>query len=493
MNVINEKAQKILIYWGLFIVALLFFWMVSAHVDPQGTFDSAYYHILVDRLEAGRGLTEPFIWNFLNERQSIEHPVDYWMPMGIYLYFGARKIAGVGGEVFLNCLIWAFLSLMVYRKVFALSRSRWSALFAFACMVFCGRNLYYLLTTDNIAFYGLAGYLFFVSIDNREAWFGLAVASGFAALTRIEGSLIAILGLASLALKHRRINLVAKALLIVLLIVSPWLLRNHLVLGKIWTSNFKALLITEYGDIFSSEFSGTLENFLGQGHEKIIKQRFNGLLVAVVNFLAVPGMFVLYPLWLAGLPIIWKNEGRCFVVILMLFLLFCGLLVPLQSEKGTAMHISAFFIPYFAVLAGLGLYNCRASLVNLRPWHVMVPLLIVLWMMIASIYSVAKLNDVYAEEVRPYREMASLLKEIAGDACVASNFPVRVYLETGISGIVASSHSKIRAETLAEMFGCSFILQDTRAEGPNQQEPVGYQIVAKNDFLKLWQKGKESF
>ncbi|MFZ5951472.1 MAG: hypothetical protein ACOYXC_12255 [Candidatus Rifleibacteriota bacterium] len=471
------------------IVSSVFLFWGSGKIDPQSTFDSAFYHLMVDQIENGEGFTEPIIWNFLNDYKTIDHPMDYWMPGGIIMYFLARKTFGIQGEIALNIAIWSLLAGLVFYRVFRLTGCWVSAFFAGLTFTFSGRNTFFLLTTDNIAFYAALGFFFLASIIREDRFFWLnPVIAGIAVLTRIEGIIIAVFSLVYSGWRFRRVGPIALTILLIVLTVLPWVIRNQAILGKPWTSNSKALMLTDYSDIFCIEFSGTLENFLAQGWKKITLQRVRGVWLALLNLIAIPGVFIVfYPYWRRALVSIWKREGMLFIILLWVFVLFCGLIIPFQCEKGTALHISAFFIPGFSILNGLGLLVFKTMKSN-RSAN-LIALLILVWQVFLSCNSIVNISRFQNGINAPYRELASLFSKF-GNEKVVSNDPIRVLHETGLKGVMWSAKTAVRPEKIADTYDCSIIIQDSRPAYRSNSEPLGYEKIASYTDLMVWKKKK---
>lgn len=443
---------------------------------------------MVDQLEQGQGFTEPIVWNFLNPRSSIAHPMDYWMPLGIILYYCSRLIWGVSGEIWLNIFIWSSLSLAVYFQVKKHTGSRFSSFFAFFLMLGCGRNLFYLLTTDNIAFYAAIGFLLFSNLHKAEdCWLKIAFVSALAALMRIEGTLVAAFACFFVFYRCRRYRVLALVIIAILVFISPWMIRNFLVLGKLWTSNLKALLIVNYNDIFCSDFSGSLENFISQGWKQILEQRLVGFWASLLNLLLIPGMFLFCVLWLPGLKRVWNEQGRGPVGLLLLMLAFCALIVPLQADRGTAMHISALFLPFFAMISGIGFDEIKNKMEKNKSLFILVAGLLFFWSGWATWYSTRQMIRVQNEINAPYLELKRLVPEISEKTAVSVS-PIRVFIESGAKGVMFSASTKIAANKLADKFGCNLIILDNRAKFTDWRTPAGFEKIASTSHLLIFQR-----
>lgn len=486
MIALARKQVFFLILIGLFIVSSVFLWLNSLLISPQITMDAAYYHIMVDQLENGKGFTEPFIWHFLNDYHSIEHPMDYWMPLGIVLYYIARLCCGVAGEIWLNILIWSTLSILVYIEVLRVAKSIVASAFAWLTMLFCGRYLFYLLTTDNIVFYALLGFFYFKFLGYKKSrWHVTAAIGGLCTLTRIEGILIALFGGLCELYRTRSFKVIIGYTFVLMLVLSPWLVRNYRVFEHPWPSNSKALLLRQYDDMFNRNAAINIDNYWKLGLHTIVKQKLNGLWYSMLNLVAAPGLLIMYPIWLAGLIQLWNRGGNVFTLLLILFWFFCGILIPLQAEKGSALHISAFFSPYYAILGGVGISQIKNRYHVSQKICLLLTSIILFWLMFASYYSMSALAKGYAADNESYE--ALFAQTNLENRKIVSALPVKVYLETKSQGVISSSYNASEPLELAEIFACDTIIMDRRASGykplPEMQD---WKLLASNTYLSVF-------
>jgi hypothetical protein len=475
---------------GLFLFSIGFLLLVANLVEPNATMDSAYYHIMADKLEQGRGFEEPVVWHHLNDYKSLSHPMDYWMPLGIVAYWLSRFFAGAAGEIYLNILLWSLLVTFVYYEILNHTSRPAYAVAGALTLLFCGRNLFYVLTTDNIAIYGFLGYLFIrkISAENPS---GLTTGfiAGLIALTRIEGIIFAALGFFWLVIRKARFRVLAIYLLVLLVTISPWLIRNYLVLGKLWTSNTKALFLQKYDDLFDERFPGNFAYFVEPGVKAVLMQRLAGLWNSFLNLFAVPGAFLLYPLWLLGLMVIWKSSGKLFSFLLTVFWLLCGLLFTHQAIKGTSMHISAFFYPGFAVLNGLGLWKL-AELKRYKESFVrFIGIVVLIWSLVFSGLSIRKLNQQYENDNLPYKKMLSR-QDIVLSGGIVSVYPIYIYYLSGLPGVVSSFATSDLTVATADRFNCDYILLDSRANHTEAKAYTGWESIYKESCLELLKRKK---
>jgi hypothetical protein len=473
-------------YLIIFVLAATVLLFASSFVDPQSSMDAAYYHLMVDQLEKGRGFEEPFIWQHLNDYSELVHPMDYWMPSGIVLYFVARKIAGIQGEIWLNIFLWSLLAIFIFKEVWQRTSSEFYAALASFIWVFSGRSMFYLLTTDNIAIYAFLGFSFIkVLTKDRKNPFLLGIIAGLIVLTRIEGLIIAAIGfLWIINLKNPKVCLYYLAT--VLLVVSPWLVRNFMVLGIPWTSNSSALLINKYQDIFDQNFKPEFKELFSNGYWEFVRFRLWALFDSLVNLVAVPVQFLLLPVFLVGIVISWKKEGRFFSLLLLIFLFLCGFIFTHQAIKGTSMHISAFFQPYITILGIIGLQTIVNKKKFRRGFVIFMALVIMGWSVFFTSHSIKQLNERYDKDNRPYRELFEKIT-LPESSNLISVYPVYVYLLTGLKGSVASFNNADSTMKIAERYNCSYIIIDKRSNLSklSAYEPLWQQIVSHNSLILL--------
>ena len=84
------------LYGLLFILGLLVFLGVAVLEQVPGYMDADYYYAMGLRIADNYGLSEPFLWNYLDDPQGIPHPAyTYWMPLAAVLAGIGIKLTGV--------------------------------------------------------------------------------------------------------------------------------------------------------------------------------------------------------------------------------------------------------------------------------------------------------------------------------------------------------------------------------------------------------------
>ena len=73
-------------YLFLFILGLLVSLGVASFQKLPGYLDSDYYFVGGLQLVQGKGFTEPFLWNYLDNPAGLPHPSHtYWLPLSSIL------------------------------------------------------------------------------------------------------------------------------------------------------------------------------------------------------------------------------------------------------------------------------------------------------------------------------------------------------------------------------------------------------------------------
>ncbi|MEA3350804.1 MAG: hypothetical protein U9Q82_09305, partial [Chloroflexota bacterium] len=156
-------------YTFLFILGLSGALLLSAFQPAPGYMDSEYYFATAMRIAGGKGFSEPFLWNYLDDPQNIPHPSHaYWMPLTSLLAAAGMRVFGTftylaaqSGFLLLAGLISPLTALLSYR----LNRDRFLAILSGLLAVFSVFYLPFLVVTDTFAIYMLLGVLFFLLLS----------------------------------------------------------------------------------------------------------------------------------------------------------------------------------------------------------------------------------------------------------------------------------------------------------------------------------------
>src|SRR5512136_18208 len=189
------------LFW-LFILALALRLLTTIPIRQPGYMDAAYYYDIALNLAQGQGLTEPFLWNYLDNPAGLPHPSHlYWMPLptlvawtGLTLFGQTYRAAQIPFAV-----LSALLPLVSYWVALQTTGSRRHAWLAGLLTVFSGFYVIYWGHTDNFTPFALSGSLSLVAAwratEAREksrarGWaLGAGILAGLAHLSRADGPL----------------------------------------------------------------------------------------------------------------------------------------------------------------------------------------------------------------------------------------------------------------------------------------------------------------
>ncbi len=187
----------------LFVLALLVRVVAILPQSQPGYMDAAYYYDIALNLARGEGLTEPFLWNYLDNPAGLPHPSHlYWMPLptliawtGLVLFGQTYRAAQIPFAV-----LSALLPLVSYWVALQTTGNRRHAWLAGLLTVFSGFYVLYWGHTDNFTPFALAGSLSLIAAwrasqarKKPEAWglaLGAGVLAGLAHLSRADGPLL---------------------------------------------------------------------------------------------------------------------------------------------------------------------------------------------------------------------------------------------------------------------------------------------------------------
>jgi hypothetical protein len=377
-------------YLGLFFVALAVAILIASLQPVPGYMDADYYFAVGKQLAAGRGFTDPFLWNYLDHPQSLPHPSNsYWNPLASIIAAGGMILTG--SLDFLSArigfiLLAAFAPLVVAALAFRLTRRRFLALISGAITIFSGYYLPFIVTSDNYSLYMLAGGLFFLlleKVSTRKA-LSLGLLAGLFHLARGDGLLwlpLALFAVTVLAYQQAReepirvrlrfsISVGLIAFLGYILVMGGWFIRNQLVFGSFLPpgSNY-VLWMTNYEQTFSfTPEQFTLQSLLSGGWQEILKVRLSALWQNLGTAFFAQGMIFLFPLVILGA---WKSRSlfrvRVGVLGWLALLLAESLLFPFASVRGGFFHAGTAFQPLWFALAPLGLDALTSPLIR-RNW-----------------------------------------------------------------------------------------------------------------------------
>ena len=162
MNALRLAPSSRRSYALVFTLALVFGAALALLVEQPGYMDAYYYYNAAQRLVSGEGLTDPYLWHYLDAPDALPTPSHtYWMPLQSLLAAGAMALgsASFGAAQVPSVLCYAGLVTLAFwvgRTLGGNARRAWlSALL----VAFSGFYTPFWTTTDTFASFGLAGAL----------------------------------------------------------------------------------------------------------------------------------------------------------------------------------------------------------------------------------------------------------------------------------------------------------------------------------------------
>ncbi|MCS7009911.1 MAG: hypothetical protein NZL98_00900 [Anaerolineales bacterium] len=470
----------------LFGLALGILLIVGAFQKAPGYLDADYYYATGLQLAQGRGFSEPFLWNYLDEPAGLPHPSHaYWMPLVSLLAAGVPALFH-NASWFLTrvpfFLIAALVSPLTAALAFALHRNRSLALTSGLLAIFSGLYLPFLTTTDAFGVYMVLGGLFFLLLAQGDVspprWVfpALGLVVGLMHLARTDGILwllLALLGVWKFSARQRfslacRASAVALFLGGYLLVMAPWFGRNLLVFGQILApGGAKMFWLTAYDQIFAypSDFL-TFEFWIASGWQSILQARWWALGLNLATLFAVQGGVFLLPLAIAGG---WELR-RDPLVRLAFFswaLLFALMtfIFPFAGARGGYFHAASAFQPILWALTPLGLERLVRWGQSRRGWdgaQASTVLRLGLVFLAVSLTGTALLLRLptWNDEAHRYRQIAARLVERGaqtGDVVIVSN-PPGFYLVSGLAAIAVPDGDSKTLLQLARRYGASYLI-----------------------------------
>ncbi len=372
-------------YVILFIVGLIVPFGVSRFQSLPGYMDADYYFAGGIQLAEGKGFTEPYLWNYLDDPAGLPHPSHtYWMPLasivsaiGMWMTGQSSYAAGRAAFILLSACVPLFVATLAY----SVSRQTRLAMVSGLLSIF---SLYYtafMPVPDNYALFMLFGAAFLLLAPRREKWVPIALGAlaGLLTLARSDGLLW--LGLAGFTVMwkfaakengtgstfKKWLTLVIPAGLLALIgyfiVMGGWHIRNLNLFGSFMTPGGGRLLWLEnYNQTFiypPEEL--TREGFLQAGWDAALQDRLGAFNSNLGNTFAAQGGIFLLPFILLG---VWqlRRDLRTKTAVVGWLILFAVMTIifPFAGSRGSFFHAGAAFQPFWWVAAPIGLDSVLA-------------------------------------------------------------------------------------------------------------------------------------
>ncbi len=397
--------MKFKIYLGLFLAAVLVSCAAAWLEKTPGYMDAEYYYGGGLRLAEGQGLTEPFLWNYLDDPAGIPHPSNtYWMPLASLMAAAGMLVSGQvnfnGARIFFILLAGLIAPLTAY-FAFRFSKKVAFAVLAGILAIFPGYYLAFITDTETFTLYFVLGSVFMLVAFADWRWLAgkfalarpllLGIIAGGMHLSRADGILwlaaaLALVGWEALGqLKQpgvhpirQRFGLAGGMVLSLLagyaLVMGSWYARNISLYGSLFSpGGAKTLWLTNYNQTFiypasQLTWQGWAAMSLG-GHIKIW---WDALVWNLKNALAVQGGVFLFFLILPGLWVLWARKEKIVRFAITMWVLTLGIMTfvfPFAGAQGGFLHSGSAIQPVLWAAAPFGLEGFINLGVRLRHWN----------------------------------------------------------------------------------------------------------------------------
>lgn len=465
---------------ALFLLGLLVVGLTAALAAGPGYMDSEYYTAIATQLAEGAGLTEPFLWNYLDDPAGIPHPSHlYWMPLPSLLAAGGMVLFGGGWRAaqLPFVVLGALLPLLTAAVALRLTREARLAWRAGLLALVPGFFLPYLGTVDSFALYACVGTAILWLLAGRDLTrrvvfiAGLAIAA--AHLTRADGILFFVPACAAvLCQKKDRLRLAALLVGGYMAGMAPWWLRNLLTLGVLMPDTSHAFWLTSYDDLFAYPAGVVnMQAWLESGWEAILRTRWDAFVINGQRVLAEIGMVFLLPFMLLGA---WRLRAERMVRLGALYfaaLFFLMTIVfPFAGANGGMFHSGAALLPLMLALTPVGIRSAVQWASSRRGWKPDEPEMV---FSIAALCLLAALTlwvsaqrlgwdppgGRWQQGTDIYRQVDERMRlDGLGEGILAVNNPPGFYLESGRPAVVIPNGGPAVLEQVVDRYGAAWVL-----------------------------------
>jgi hypothetical protein len=492
-------------YLILFVTGVAVFGTVAALLPAPGYMDAEYYFATAGQIAQGRGLYEPFIWNFLSAPSSL--PVEshtYWQPLASLV--AAASMAALGATFraaqVAMVLLAAAIPPLSARLAVGLGVDRRTAWLAGGLALLPGFFTPFLLTTDTFAVYAVIGGAVLWQVGEVTArpaagrWLAVGVLIGLGALARADGLLLWIPSLFALgSARARRLRSFTLVLAGFSAVMIPWWLRNLSATGAVISPGAaRTLWLLDYDELFSFPAGQlTFSRWWAAGAGTLLLQRLDAAWGNLQSIIAVNGYVLLLP-WMAvggwaHRRLVQVRAGLAYGAALFLFMSF---IFPFAGVRGGFFHSSAALMPLLWALAASGLAFAGSWVAGRVGWvenrtRVMFTTISLVLACGLSVWSLAGKAGAFGVEgsfVRnrdTYRAAGEILV-LHGDrgSVVAVGDPPGFYLATGAPSVVIPNGDEIVLRHVAEVYGVEWVVLE--ADHPSGLEAL-YESPAERTWL----------
>jgi hypothetical protein len=455
-----------------------------------GYLDSDYYFAGGVQLANGKGFTEPYLWNYLDEPRGLPHPShSYWMPLssmiaaaGLWLTRSQSYQAGRLGFLLLAALVPVVTAALARNFTGRRDLAMASGLLA----VFSVYYVPFLPVSDNYGPYLLLGGLYFLMMGLRKpiSFFVLGGVCGLLALARSDGllwlALTAVVIAARLVSDRRFPSALVNGSLALggfLVVAGPWFWHTYSIYGTPLAPGGGHLLwLRTYDDTFIYPANQlNFNSWLAQGWRPIVDARLMALRWNLLNTFAAQGEIFLVPFILMGMWIYRKDE-RVRLAVFGWFCLFFVMTVifPFAGARGGFFHSGASFQPVWWTLAPAGLDRAvaaarRRNMFTPQAFTIFQGALVGMVVLMTGVILSIRVLPGWGEGEQNYPKVEAFLQSHGsqpGDIVMVRN-PPGYYIMTGRPAIVVPLGDEASMAAVASRYDAKYlVIEAAGAAGP---------------------------
>ncbi len=499
---------------------------LSLETQP-GYMDAEYYYVMAKLIYAGRGASEPFIWNYINNPTNIPVPsFSYWMPFTSFVAFVGmllgRNTDWNSGRILFFALA-AGVPVLTYAMGWVISQKRQVAWLAGMLAWFPVYYAPYLVTTDAFVIYMVLGTIWILLIkalldENKDMVVLLGLVSGLMHLTRADGLIWFCLLMILLLIKYLKGGVPRKIVLLVmikalcgyLLVMGGWYLRNYFQYGNIFPpGNQRLLWLNSYDEIFIYPPSQlTFGRWIDGGIHAILLTRLNALIQNLLSFLAVQCEIFLLPLLVWGLKSTWNKRVYgtvlsvwCVLLILMSFIF------PFAGYRGGFFHAVSAFQPFIWGVSAAGMVSFVEWGVRVRGWNyerawkvfsisgIILSFVLTVFVSYNRIVGNNPKGWEWTRSAEQYRQICRRLNELdlEDESAVMINNPVGFYLTCQKPAIVIPAGGEEALRAVSDVFNARYLVLEEHLPKEldllyhNPSDFPDYRLIFTQDEWKIFQ------
>ena len=419
---------------ALYAIGLLVYGAAAFRVESPGYMDADYYYATALQLIDGQGLTEPFLWNYLDDPAGLPHISHlYWMPLPSMIAAGSMLL---GDSTFrfaqlpfvLLAALLPPLSATYSHRLTRDGRLAWMAgLFA----AFPGFFLPFLVTIDSFAVFAIVGSvsLWLLGRSVKEPtiarWFISGLLIGIGALARAGGSFL-----------------------------NP--------------GSQRLLWMLEYDDLFAFPASDlTFARWWEAGLLPAAQARLGALSTNVQRLTAEGGLILLVPFMVIGAVRKWRHPFvRLGIVYLGGLFVIMTLIFPFVGPRGALFHSMSAVMPMLWAIAPLGIrtgvfwLGARRNWDRRQAWRVFGTSAVVLAVLLTlGLYATRFFGegDSWNASAQTYLAVAATIPE-GDNSVVAVNNPPGFFAHSQISAVVIPSGTEQTLKKVVESFNVGWVV-----------------------------------